>query len=204
VPHTEIDCLVVNGQSVDFAYRIRGGERIRVYPDSTRVRLAGIKKLQSRFPYRPKFILDVHLGKLARHLRLLGFDALYERDYTDRQIVDCIKKEKRIVLTRDIGLLKNKAVQYGCFVRAIDPTGRIKEVVRRFHLFDKVKPFTLCLDCNGIIRRTAKTKILHKLPPETKKYYTAFYVCQSCGKVYWKGAHHRRLSAIINNARRWK
>lgn len=200
VPHTEIDCLVVNGRSVGFTYHIRGSEKIRVYPDRSKVKLARVKKLRNRFPYRPKFILDVHLGKLARNLRLLGFDTLYQRDYTDPQIVDCIKKERRIVLTRDIGLLKNKAIKYGYFVRAIDPTERIKEIVRQFHLFDQTKPFSRCLHCNGYIRRTAKAKILQQLPPKTIKYYTTFYLCQSCGKVYWKGAHHRRLSTIIRKA----
>lgn len=200
VPHTEVDCLVVDGRSVDFNYQVKGGEKIRVYPDSAKVRLPDIRKLQPRFPYRPRFIADVHLGKLARHLRLLGFDTLYEKDYADDEIIEKARREKRIVLTRDIGLLKNKAVRYGFFVRAADATGRIKEIVRKFRLFDHVKPFTLCLKCNGRIRRTAKAGIAHKLPPETKKYYTAFYACLSCGKVYWKGAHHRRLTAIVKRA----
>lgn len=211
VPHTEIDCILVNGKPVDFNYLIQGGEKIRVYPagagnrrgrpcacPNDKWRPQGAP-LQPRFPYRPRFLADVHLGKLARHLRLLGFDTLYERDYADPQIIERIKGKKRIVLTRDIGLLKNKAVRYGYFVQAIDATRQIKEVVKRFHLSDKVKPFTLCLDCNGRIYRTAKAKVLHKLPPATKEFYAAFYACRSCGKVYWKGAHHRRLVSIIRS-----
>lgn len=202
VPHPEIDCLVVNGRPVDFAYQIKGGEKIRVYPDGTKVKSAGVKRLRGRYSSRPKFILDVHLGKLARHLRLLGFDTLYQSDLTDRQIVECVKKGKRIVLTRDIGLLKNKAIQYGYFVRTTDAIAGLKEIVKRYRLRGCAQPFTLCLNCNGKIVRTAKTKVLAQLPPETKKYYTAFYRCRSCGKVYWKGAHYRRLSAIIRHAYR--
>ena|SRR3990167_2995913 len=202
VPHTEIDCLTVNGQSVDFAYQIKGGEKIRAYPDGAKVKLARVKRLQGRTAGRPKFILDVHLGKLARHLRLLGFDSLYQSDFTDRQIVECAKKEKRIVLTRDIGLLKNKAVTCGYFVRTTGAAAGIREIVKRYRLGGSARPFTLCLNCNGRIARTAKAEVLAQLPPETKKHYTAFYRCRQCGKVYWKGAHYRRLLALIRHAYR--
>ena len=111
VPHTEIDCILVNGRSVDFHYQVRGKEKIRVYPDSARVKNIKVKRLRPKFPGRPRFLTDVHLGKLTRHLRLLGFNTLYQHDYSDQEIIEEVKNKKRIVLTRDIGLLKNKAIK---------------------------------------------------------------------------------------------
>ena len=202
VPHTEIDVIVVNGRSVGFNYLIKGGEKIKVYDDCRRGQGTGfrVQKLRPKFPGRPCFLADVHLGKLARHLRLLGFDTLYRQDFQDSEIIDRIKKEKRIVLTRDIGLLKNKAIRFGYFVRTVEPTAQIKEIMRRYDLLKKVRPFTLCLECNGPIRRVAKRKIVDRLPPATKQFYADFYQCRNCNKVYWKGSHHRKLTAIINRA----
>lgn len=204
VPHTEIDCIVVNGRPVTFSYQIRGGERILVYPDAGKVRLKKIirRSLKPNPPANPKFVLDVHLGKLARHLRLLGFDVIYEKEMEDAAIVRLGWRGRRIVLTRDIALLKHRQLRYGYFVRAIDPKKQIREVVRRFNLTEKMHPFRLCLECNGRILRIAKSKIENRLPPLTKKYYETFYHCPHCDKIYWQGAHYKQLSRLINAARK--
>lgn len=106
VPHTEIDCIVVNGGSVEFSYQIHGGERVLVYPDAAAVKLKKIIPLKPAPPVHPEFTADVHLGKLARHLRFLGFDTIYRKDMTDGEIIACSCPVGRVVLTRDIGLLK--------------------------------------------------------------------------------------------------
>lgn len=204
VPHTEIDCIVVNGRAVTFSYHIRGGECILVYPDAGMVKLKKIirRSLKPTPPANPKFILDVHLGKLARHLRLLGFDTLYEKEMEDTEIVRLGGTERRIVLTRDIALLKNKSVRRGYFVRATDPKKQIREIVRHFALGEKMRPFRLCLVCNGKIRRVAKSKVESRLPPLTKKYCEKFYQCLNCDKIYWQGAHYKQLLRIIKTAKR--
>lgn len=204
VPHTEIDCIVVNGRAVTFSYQIRGGERILVYPDAGNVRLKKIirRSLKPKPPANPRFVLDVHLGKLARHLRLLGFDVIYEKEMEDAEIVRLGWRGRRIVLTRDIALLKHRQLRYGYFVRSIDPKKQIREVVQRFDLTEKMRPFRLCLECNGRILRIPKSKIENRLPPLTKRYYETFYHCQHCDKIYWQGAHYKQLSRLINAARK--
>ncbi|HBO98209.1 MAG TPA: twitching motility protein PilT [Candidatus Omnitrophica bacterium] len=203
VPHTEIDCIVVNGRCVRFLYQIRGGERIQVYPDAGKVKLKKIirRSLKPKPPANPKFVLDVHLGKLARHLRLLGFDVIYQKDMEDAAIVCMGGKSRRIILTRDIGLLKNKIVRHGYFVRATDPKKQIREIVRRFDLAAKMRPFRLCLECNGRIRRIAKSRIENRLPPLTREHYTRFYHCPRCDKIYWQGAHYKQFLKIIKTIR---
>lgn len=204
VPHTEIDCIVVNGRAVTFSYQIRGGERILVYPDAGMVKLKKIirRRLKPNPPANPKFVLDVHLGKLARHLRLLGFDTFYEKTMEDTALVRLGCRGRRVVLTRDIALLKNKSVRHGYFVRATDPKKQIREIVRHFALGEKMRPFRLCLVCNGKIRRVAKSKVESRLPPLTKEHYTRFYHCLRCDKVYWQGTHYKQLSRLINAARK--
>lgn len=199
VPHVEVDCILINGQSVGFDYQIKGDERIRVYPQANHLRLKRIMRLKAKPPARPRFILDAHLGKLTRHLRLLGFDVLYRKDIADQQIVAATRRTGRVVLTRDIGILKNKTVRYGYFVRAIDPKKQLKEIIQRFNLSGRIKPFRVCLRCNGRIRRVAKDKVMHRLPPLTKEFYTRFYMCRSCRKVYWQGAHYESLAGIIRS-----
>lgn len=199
VPHTEIDCIVIDKKSVPFSHQIRGGENIKVYPDADGAGVGKVIRLKARPPAVPRFVLDAHLGKLTRHLRLLGFDTLYRHDISDEQIVRLTRRTGRVVLTRDIGLLKNRTVRCGYFVRSVDPKKQIKETVRRFHLGAKARPLRLCLECNGRIARVAKAKILERLPPLTKKYYQRFYICSRCDKIYWQGAHYKQLLRIIDS-----
>lgn len=198
VPHTQIDCIVVNSRSVRFSYQIRGGERIQVYPEADRAKLRKAIRLKPKLSLNPKFVLDVHLGKLARHLRLLGFDTLYEKEMEDAAIAQLGQRAGRIVLTRDLALLKNKGIRRGHFVRATDPQKQVREVVREFALAGKMRPFRLCLVCNGTIRRVAKSRIVHRLPPLTKKYYQKFYHCPRCDKIYWQGTHYKQLVRLVN------
>ncbi|HUU28835.1 MAG TPA: Mut7-C RNAse domain-containing protein [archaeon] len=146
----------------------------------------------------PKFILDVHLGKLARYLRMLGFDTLYENNYQDPEIVKIAEAEKRIVLTCDLELLKIKAVKQGLLIRSRNPVEQLTEVILHFNIYQQIKPFYRCLVCNGIIIKVAKETIVNRLPPETKLYYDEFYQCTACDKVYWKGSHHLKMKDFIN------
>jgi len=198
VPHTEVDAILVNDEPVDFHYQSRDKDRVSVYFDAAQARRPNIIKLKPKIPSKPKFICDVHLGKLCRYLRLCGFDTLYDKCTSDQQMIRVGAQEKRILLTRDIGLLKNKRIYFGYFVRHIDPQKRIKEVVRQFRLRDKISPFKICTKCNGRLKRAAKKGILDQLPPKVKKYYQVFHRCSKCAKVYWKGSHYERLQEVIN------
>lgn len=202
IPHTEVDLIVANGHSVDFSHLVNGGELISVFPVFESLDITPIVKVRPAPLRTARFVSDNHLGRLARYLRLLGLDTLYKRDWTDSELVRISIEEQRILLTRDVGLLKRGSVTHGYYVRATDPREQVTEVVRRLHLARQLTPLTRCMSCNGELLPVAKDEIAHRLPPETRRYFNEFQICGSCDKVYWQGAHHSELSQIITAARR--
>jgi hypothetical protein len=147
----------------------------------------------------PKFICDVHLGALARLLRLAGFDTLYQNDYRDERIVRIALRDNRCVLTRDRGILKRKAVTHGYCVRSAKPGEQAREVFRRFDLRAAVEPFSRCIVCNGTIGRAHKEDVFPALPEKTRECYDEFYKCASCGRVYWQGSHFAKLRKMVDD-----
>ena len=197
VPHTEIDLILVNGKSVDFNYLIHHQDYISVYPIFESLDISELIRLRAKPLRKPRFILDVHLGKLAKYLRLLGFDAVYANNLSDEIIVLRSKKERRITLTRDVGLLKNKSVTHGHWMRNTDPKKQVEEVLHRFNLAKQCHPFTRCLTCNGLLKKVEKNQIIAQIPPLAQKYYKIFMQCQSCRKIYWAGSHYSKLKNWI-------
>ncbi|MHC2992282.1 hypothetical protein OB13_12020 [Pontibacter sp. HJ8] len=191
IPHPEVQDVVVNGEPAHLTYRLQDGDEVQVYPwDGKEDEL--LKGIAER-----KFVLDVHLGTLARSLRMLGFDTLYDNHVHDKQLVELAQSEQRIVLTRDVDLLKNKAIPVGYWLRSQQTGEQLQEVIRRFHLVDHIKPFTRCMICNGRIAAVEKQTVLHRLPPKTQLYFDEFYRCSSCRRVYWKGSHYERMQELI-------
>ncbi len=197
VPHTEVDLVVVNGESVGWSYRLQDGDRVGVYPVFESLDISPAVRLRAAPLRAVRFVLDVHLGKLARLLRMLGFDAAYRRDYTDRDIVKISAGERRIVLTRDRGILKTKAVTHGYWVRSSNPKEQIREVVGRFDLARAVKPFERCMSCNGSLERTPRERLPSRVPERAAASHDEFLVCRDCGKIYWKGTHYERMKKSI-------
>jgi len=197
VPHTEVDLILVNGISVDFSHRITNGDLISVYPVFERLDISVVTRLRPAPLRDPRFVLDVHLGTLAKKLRMLGFDTRYETAYTDREIAGIASDERRIVLTRDIGLLKRSEVERGYWLRSQTPAKQLLEVLEQFDLFSKISPFSRCLNCNGTIHRVDKHEVEKLLQPKTKRYYDEFYRCDCCGKIFWKGSHYLRMMREI-------
>lgn len=193
IPHTEVDLLVCDQVSIDWTYRLGGGERILVYPPGYPVVLEQALHLAAR-PLSARFILDVHLGKLARKLRLLGFDCLYRNDYDDREIIDIALQNERIILTADRGILKHKEVHYALLIRSIRADLQVDEVLKRFQFYTLIKPFFRCASCNGLLVEVNKEQVGEQLLPGTAESYQHFHQCKDCGKVYWRGAHFRHLS----------
>ena len=187
VPHVEVSKLIVNGSPVDFYYLLQAGDQIEVFPDE--------ESFPDNFP--KTFVLDVHLGKLARLLRMLGFDTAYQNNYHDKEIVEKAVSEKRIVLTRDVGLLKYKSIACGYWLRSQIPEEQLTEVIKRFALCGDIHPFSRCMDCNGNLRTIEKNEIIHQLPPLVKEYYREFYQCDHCKKIYWKGSHFDHMQQFI-------
>ncbi|MGC9470318.1 MAG: Mut7-C RNAse domain-containing protein [Bacteroidales bacterium] len=197
VPHTEVDLILVNGRPVDFSCLLTGGEYVSVYPCFESIDIKGVTGLRDRGLRISRFILDVHLGKLARYLRLFGFDTVYEKDYDDREIAERSVKEKRILLTRDVGLLKHKNLTHGYWLRSQQPMTQLKEVLDHFDLYSQAKPFSRCMACNGTIAAVRRQEVEEQIPPLTGKYVQAYSRCTRCGKIYWEGSHYVRMKETV-------
>ena len=197
VPHTEVDIILVNGNSVDFSCIVQDGDRISVYPVFESLDISPLLRLRPAPLRNPVFIVDVNLGRLARYLRLLGFDCLYQNTYDDETVASIASQEQRIVLTRDRALLQRKIITRGYFVRAVRPACQVQEVLARFDLYRLVKPFTRCSRCNGELRAVDKQTIEDRLQPKTRQYYDTFRLCTVCGQIYWQGSHYERSLRLI-------
>ncbi|MEN8255574.1 MAG: Mut7-C RNAse domain-containing protein [Verrucomicrobiota bacterium] len=193
VPHTEVDLIVVNGQSVGFEYQLLDSDRAAVYPTFESLDISPIVKLREAPLRRTAFILDVHLGKLARILRLLGFDTLYRTDYDDPEIIRIALDEHRIILTRDRRMLHDRRITHARWLHSTNSEKQAREVIERFQLERAIRRFVRCPACNGLIEAVEKEAILDRLEPLTKKYYSEFFQCQDCRKIYWKGSHYDRI-----------
>ncbi len=198
VPHTEIDLILVNGKSVTFEHRIDGGDVISVYPVFESLDISPIIRLRPEPLRATRFILDTHLGKLAGYLRMLGFDTRYGNNYSDSEIIKAALEEQRIILTRDRGILKHRRVTHGYWLRSTAPRKQVIEVLSRLDLYSRVKPFTRCMQCNGLLAEVRKEDIRDKLPPKTAQYYDEFHRCRSCGRIYWKGSHYENMRHFID------
>lgn len=199
VPHTEIDLVLVDGESVDFAHRLHGGERIAVYPVFERLDISPVTRLRPEPLRETRFIADAHLAKLARYLRMLGFDTAYDRDLEDTTIIERSLIEKRIILTRDRELLKQGRVTHGYWLRHHEPRQQLREVLLALDLHRQVQPFTRCMDCNGPIRTVEKAGIAGQIDQPVLQRFSEFRQCRDCGKIYWKGSHHERMAQLIND-----
>jgi len=197
VPHPEVDLLLVNGRSVDFSYLVQDGDRISVYPVFESLDITPLVHLRPQPLRETRFVLDTHLGRLAAYLRMLGFDTIYRNDIADEELAQISSQERRILLTRDRGLLKRGVVTHGYCMRETAPRRQLVEVLRRFDLFQTVTPFSRCLRCNGILQPVSKDAISHRLPPKTQQYYDEFRICQACNQIYWKGSHYQRMQQLI-------
>lgn len=202
VPHTEVDLILVNGESVDFSYRVADGDRISVYPVFEAFDLSSVVRVRPQPLRDVRFVLDVHLGRLAGYLRLLGFDTVWSNVWSDHELVGISTGQGRILLTRDVGLLKHGSITHGYFVRATNPRRQLTEVVRRFHLAGSLSPFTRCMECNGSLEPAEKADIADRLPPATRRHFDEYRTCSTCESIYWRGSHYRRLNEIVEDARR--
>ncbi len=197
VPHTEVDLILVNGKSVDFNYLLNTGDDISVYPVFESLDVSKVQRLRPKPLRKPKFVLDVHLGKLAKLMRLFGFDTHYEKHYDDNEIIEISKTEKRAILTRDVGLLKRNEVTHDYFVRNIHAEEQLLEIIERFDLRNEINEFSRCLVCNGLLEDVEKEKVLDKLPPKVKALYEDFKICPNCGRVYWQGTHYEKMKKFV-------
>ncbi|MBS0286246.1 MAG: Mut7-C ubiquitin/RNAse domain-containing protein [Proteobacteria bacterium] len=199
VPHTEVDLILINGISVDFTERLQNNDKVSVYPVFEALDISPVIKLRPKPLRITQFIADSHLGKLAKYLRMIGFDTLFDNHYLDEEIVRVAIQEHRIILTRDRNLLKNPQVSHGYYVREENPELQLKEIVKHFQLGGTLKPFSVCLECNGKIKPVSYDEIKQFLPSNNKEEYKKPSQCANCNKVYWEGSHFLRMQQFIEN-----
>jgi uncharacterized protein len=206
VPHTEIDLILADRESVDFWYQVRDHDRISVYPVFEAIDIAPLTRLRPEPLRHVRFVLDAHLGRLAASLRLAGFDTLYRRDFGDGELALVAAREHRILLTRDQALLKRRSVSHGCWLRETNPRLQFVDILRRFDLTRLVQPFSRCLSCNEQLTEVSSEAVRDRLPPRVREQRDEFRVCRGCDRVYWKGSHYdamvRFLDAAVIDARR--
>jgi uncharacterized protein with PIN domain len=189
VPKTEVGELLLDGQPVDLGYRPRPGDRIAIVE---------VRWPQPAPTSPPRFVLDVHLGTLARRMRLLGLDTAYRQQADDDALLEESLAEQRILLTRDRGLLHRRSLRWGAHINHQAPDEQLREVLDRFA--PALHPWTRCPRCNGILVDVAKSHVQALLPAGTRRCYDTFHRCSACGQLYWRGAHGDRLQDIIDAA----
>ena len=199
VPHPEVDLILVDGVSVGFDHLLDGGERVAVYPMFERVDITPLTRLRPKPLREPRFVLDAHLGKLARYLRLLGFDTIYDRDCDDATLAAISREERRLLLTRDKGLLKRSEVTRGYWLRNIQPRLQIAEVVEAFDLHRLARVFSRCMICNHILETVAEASVRDALPAGLRGRFEQVSRCPACSRLYWPGSHYDRLVDLVSN-----
>jgi uncharacterized protein with PIN domain len=199
VPHTEIDLILVNGKSVNFNYVIMGGDDVSVYPVFESLNISNVQHLRPKPLREPKFIVDEHLGKLARYLRMLGFDTLYKNNYNGGELIEISLREKRAILTKDRNVLKRSEVTHGYFVRGLDVENQVREIIKRFDLKKEINEFSRCMECNGLLQSVKKETIIDQIPPKVANWQDTFFKCSKCNKIYWQGTHHQKMNSFIQS-----
>ena len=191
VPHTEVGVVNVNSQPATLARTVREGDAIEVFPHAPGA---------APFEEPLSFIADAHLGGLARMLRMLGFDTVYDNGLHDPEIVARSGPERRVVLTRDRELLKRRDVLRGAFVHALKPEAQLREMTARYALGRHMKPFSLCLHCNLPLVPADAGRVAQCVPERIRAHYRVFTQCVGCGRVYWEGSHWQRMREVLESA----
>jgi uncharacterized protein with PIN domain len=197
VPHTEVEFILLNGESVGFNRILRQDDRVAVYPKFEALDITPLLRVREHPLRVMRFVADVHLGGLARLLRMAGFDALYEPHYQDEEIAAISVRDTRVVLTRDRALLMRKEITHGCYVHALKPSEQLREIVDRLDLVRSMRPFTLCLHCNAPLRAIDKDDVRHRVPEGVFSRHQSFLTCDVCHRVYWSGSHWERMRNLL-------
>lgn len=192
IPHPEVDWLRVNGEPAELNQPACAGTAVDAG--------SAVRRQPEGEPWR--FVLDCHLGRLAKHLRLLGFDVIYETRAEDDWLARISASEQRWLLTRDKGLLFRSAVRRGYLMRTPQPRDQLPEVLSRHDCMVSARPMSRCLICNARLLPVPLEEALTEAPPRTRAWCREYYRCPGCRRLYWKGSHYDRLMAIVRAAGR--
>jgi len=197
IPATRVEIVLVNGISGKLDRNLEDGDRVSLYPVFESFDVSPQLRLRDEPLRQVRFVADAHLGRLARYLRLLGFDTLFENDLGDVELARIASQEGRILLSRDRRLLERRVVSHGLWIPAIRPREQLIDVVDRLDLHRLFRPFTRCTVCNGMLVNVDKDTPDLELPPRVRAVFETFWRCAGCHRVYWKGSHYDRLRAFV-------
>jgi len=200
VPHPEVGEIWWEGRLVDFTFIPEHEGVVTVNPVSAPFDVTVPSLLRPVAFKQVRFIADINVGKLAILLRMLGLDTALKPNYKDADIARCSENDQRIVLSKDVGLLKHRRITHARYVRAIHPDGQLREVVRFFGLSPPYNAFSRCIRCNSQLIPVPKEQILHRLEPKTRKYFHRFKICPDCDRIFWKGSHHQLMKQRLLQA----
>ncbi|MCI0572527.1 MAG: Mut7-C ubiquitin/RNAse domain-containing protein [Myxococcaceae bacterium] len=200
-PHPEVDLVLVDGRPVGFGHRVEDGVRISAYPAFQAMDVGTLPRVGPPPLDEARFVLDVGLGRLAAFLRMLGFDTLWRNDFTDAELARISHGEERILLSRDVGVLKRGEVVHGYFPRATEPERQLVEVVARYRLAAQMRPFTRCLACNAPLVEVPLAEVAPRLPARVRERHAQFLQCPECLRVFWAGTHHARMQGLVERLR---
>lgn len=198
VPATEVELVLVNGESVGFERALNEGDRVSVYPMFEALDVTPLLRVRDRPLRVTRFVAAAPLGGLARLLRMTGFDTLYDRHYRDDDIERLAATQGRIVLTRSRELLKRRGVTHGCCVHAARAQQQLREVFDRLDLARSARPLTRCLNCNEPLRAIGKTRIASRLPPRVRASEQRVSVCDRCDRVLRQGSHWQHMRERVD------
>ncbi|MFN4150951.1 MAG: Mut7-C RNAse domain-containing protein [Candidatus Sericytochromatia bacterium] len=196
VPHVEVGKIIVNNEEIDFNYKLQNNDKVEVYSFYEN---AIISKLRPEIELY-KFMTDENVGGMAKYLRMLGLNTIMIPEISDKEVARIAEKENRILLSRDFGLLKRKNVTHGLFLRSTNTEEQIYEAIKKFKLEKLLKPFSICIECNGEIKVITSEQLLKedKVEDGVLKDYNEFFRCANCKKVFWKGSHYQRMRLLVD------
>jgi uncharacterized protein with PIN domain len=145
-----------------------------------------------------RFFADAMLGRLARWLRILGFDCAYESAIADAELVRRAAREERVILSRDRALPEEWRISGIQLLESEGLVEQIREVVRAFDLGGAVRIFSRCNECNEPLRAAAKAEVAGRVPPRILATQEAFRECPACGRVYWEGSHTEHMRRAVD------
>jgi uncharacterized protein len=199
IPSGLIDLALVNNKPVDLSFHVEENDRIALYPVFEHFDISSITKIRDHPLRQPKFVLDVHLGKLASHMRMFGFNTLYQNNWTKETLIAISKKENRILLSRSKSLLETVSLTHAYLIKNIKPRLQLIEVLEWFDLYSLASPFTRCIGCNSTLQFVEKEAILLRIPPKVKNWCNEYQQCKSCNQIYWKGSHYQHMNIFVQN-----
>ncbi len=197
-PESRVDLVLCNGTSVTSEASLADGDRLSVYPVFETFDVSAITRMRDRALRTTCFVADVHLGSLARFLRMLGFDTFYEHTCTPETLVAVSVSEGRVLLSRSRSLVRDPRVSHSLFVESPDPRTQLIGVMRHHHLTSSIHPFTRCIECNSPVVPIDRQAVLSRLPDSVRSRDLDFRMCRRCDRIYWDGSHVAHMRTFID------